>query len=356
MFYEIPTVFAVEDTYQIMVKTEEKSVLWVKIGDRCFYDHSNGILKSDVDIHKVIVPSKLLDEAESYTVCYRVMKERKPYFSETSEIIEKTYEFHPVKGDKIRAYHISDAHNMVDEPVKAAEAYGKVDFLILNGDIPDHSGDVKNFDNIYEICAKITNGSIPVVFSRGNHDMRGVCAENLEDYTPTNNGKSYYTVKLGGFWALIMDCGEDKLDNSVEYGNTVCCHAFREEETDFIKNVVKDGKYLSDDIFSRAVICHVPFSYKFNPLFDIENDTYNEWINILNEDIKPNVMICGHTHKIDVKAPGESYRKTNFSVAVASELEHGKYFVGSGFEFSKNGGIKMTVTDSNGEKLKEYDI
>lgn len=47
MYKTIPAVFAVEDTYQIMVRTDEEALVWVEIGDQCFYDHSNGILRSN---------------------------------------------------------------------------------------------------------------------------------------------------------------------------------------------------------------------------------------------------------------------------------------------------------------------
>lgn len=33
MYKTIPAVFAVEDTYQIMVRTDEEALVWVEIGD-----------------------------------------------------------------------------------------------------------------------------------------------------------------------------------------------------------------------------------------------------------------------------------------------------------------------------------
>ena len=113
MYKTIPAVFAVEDTYQIMLRTEEKSFVWVKIGDQCFYDNSNGILRSNTAIHRITVPSALLDKTGKYTVYKRLLVERKPYYTETGEISQKVYDFYPVRGDKIRAYHIADAHNMI---------------------------------------------------------------------------------------------------------------------------------------------------------------------------------------------------------------------------------------------------
>lgn len=358
MYLTVPAVFAVEDKYQITVKCEEECTMWVRVGDKCYYDHSNGILRSAEDIHKVSVPAAELDACGEYTVYLREIKERKPYFTETGDVKETTYEFRPVKGDKIRAYHIADAHNRTDEPVKAAKAYGNIDFLILNGDIPDHSGDVKNFDNIYELCGKVTGGSIPVVFSRGNHDLRGICAEKLEQYTPTSDGKTYFTVRLGGFWAIVLDCGEDKNDDCAEYGNTICCHAFREEETEFIKKVINENKFSDENIFARTVISHVPFTQERKPPFDIEEEMYNEWTKLLSDGIKPNVMLCGHTHKLAINRPGSEadVRGQKFPTAELSETNYKDYFAGAGIEFARDGKITITVTNSYGETKETYNI
>ena len=238
-----PAVFAVGDTYQIMVGVTCPVLMWVRVGDECYYDDSNGILRSAVSTHRMTVPMEELDKAKRYTVCWRKIIERKPYFTETEDIEEAEFEFTPVTGDEIKAYHIADAHNMVDAPVTAAKTFekevGQLDFLILNGDVPDHSGAIENFDNIYEIIAKITHGKLPVVFSRGNHDTRGIYAENIAEHTPCENGNSFYSFRFGKLWGLVMDSGEDKEDWSDEYGNTVCCHAFRKRETAYLKNIIK---------------------------------------------------------------------------------------------------------------------
>lgn len=350
-----PAVFAVDESYQIMVRCEEETTAWVKVGDRCFFDHSNGILRSGKNIHRLTVPAALLDKAGAYTVCTRKMLDRKPYFTETGDVEEKTYEFRAVKGDVIRAYHIADAHNQIEAPALAAAVFGEFDFLILNGDIPDHSGTVKNFDNIYELCGKITKGNIPIVFARGNHDLRGVHAEDFEYYTPQANGKTYFTVKLGGFWALVLDCGEDKNDEGDEYGHTICCHAFRMEENDFIEKVISEKKFLSDEIFCRAVIVHNPFTRRFKPPFNIEEELYDDWKNKISDNIKPDVMLCGHTHKISVDMPGEN-GAVGFPVVTLSENDHHGYFSGAGIEFNKNGKIKITVTDSYGNVKEKIEL
>lgn len=359
MFIMIPAVFAVDGTYQIMVRREKPALMLVKVGDKCYYDHSNGVLRSDTKIHRMTVPMEVLDRVGEYTICEREMINRKPYFPQTGEVKETVYKFYPVKNsEKIRAYHIADSHNAVMPPVAALKAYGDIDFLILNGDIVDCSADIECFDKIYEICGRITQGNIPIVFARGNHDLRGEHAEKLEHFTPTRLGKSYFTVKLGGFWAIILDCGEDKDDSIDEYGNTICCHEFRKEEMEFIKDVVNRGEYNDSDIFCKAVIVHQPFNRKCMPPFDIEDDIYNEWMEILRKDIQPDIMICGHTHQISLDMPGGEmdYRNQPCTVAVMSQTDYKSYFAGAGFEFSKNKSILITVTDSNGKILNEFEV
>ena len=241
-----PAVFAVGDTYQIMVPVSAPSLMWVQVGEESYYDDSNGILRSAESTHRMIVPMEELDREKKYTVCYRKIIERKPYFTETEEEVRIDFEFRPVQGPDVKAYHIADSHNHVEEPVAAAENFikkcGPIDFLILNGDIPDHSGRIENFINIYEITSRLTHGNIPVVFSRGNHDTRGIFAEKIADHTPCQDGRSYYSFRLGNIWGLVLDCGEDKDDSHAEYGNTVCCHAFRKQETRFIKKIIENAE------------------------------------------------------------------------------------------------------------------
>lgn len=43
----LPAVFVVGDTYHIMTVVGAQSLMWVKVGDECYYDESNGILRSE---------------------------------------------------------------------------------------------------------------------------------------------------------------------------------------------------------------------------------------------------------------------------------------------------------------------
>lgn len=307
-FATTPIVYAVGRNYQIMVPVLKETLMWVEVGGKCYYDDVNGILRSNCTTHRMTVPAEMLETAKEYKVCYRIVNERKPYYSDVSEVFEFTSAFYPVKTDNPRFFHIADAHNMVEKPVLAAKAFGRIDFLILNGDLPDHSGDIKNFTTIHRIASEITDGEIPVVFSRGNHDMRGIYAENIAEHTPVDRGRSFYTFRLGDVWGMVLDCGEDKPDDHIEYSHTICCEDFRKRQTEFIKNVIvkANKEYEAEGIKQKIVICHDPFT-EYLPSQVSQNDmnTYREWAKLLQEFIKPDAMICGHVHQAYVTRVGE---------------------------------------------------
>ncbi len=306
----LPSVFAVGDEYQIFIPFIKPAVVWAEIGSNTYYDDSNGILCSNCHVHRIHVPMSVLDEAKEYTVYYRVMTDRKPYFPESEDVRSLTVSFRPVHKDCVKIYLLSDAHNLEKEPIAAGRYFGdEIDLLILNGDIPNHSGDVQNFNSIYRIAAGITNGECPCVFARGNHDTRGIHAEEFGKYTPTWNGKTYYTFKVGSLWGMVLDCGEDKPDDHPEYGNTICFHHFRLQETEFIKQVIANNanEYNADNIKNKIVICHIPFTYIHKPPFDIEQELYAQWACLLKEHIKPQLMLFGHNHCCRICPVGDEF-------------------------------------------------
>ena len=361
-FKHTPAVFAVDKYYQIMMPCEKSCFFFVKVGDKIYYDESNGIMCSRNKIHKVEVPAVELDKAKEYTVCIRPVIIRKAYFSKTKKVLEKTYKFYPIPENNIRAYHIADAHNNIEEPIKAAETFGNIDFLILNGDVIEDSSNPKNFMNIFVIGSRLTKGEKPIIFSRGNHDLRGNFAEKFAEYTPSHLGNTYYSFRLGNIWGILLDCGEDKNDDHAEYGHTVACHVFRERQSDFLKNIIenKESEYEAEGVKHKLVISHNAFVHRYHPPFDIEQDLFAEWSKLLRENVKPEVMICGHAHELNVYYPENSAWNTNGSicpVVIGSTIKKKKpvYFAGCGYVFNDEN-IEIVFTDSNGETLKKEQL
>lgn len=348
MLKTAPAVFAVGDHYQIMVPVKGHCLFWVQVGEHTYHDASCGVMRSLCRVHRVSVPMKVLDEAKSYTVCCRPVLARRPYFTKTADTRQRTYAFSPVPTGNARAYHIADAHNHIRGPVKAAKTFGHIDFLILNGDLLDTVVHPGKYTNIYKLCETLTGGHIPVVFSRGNHDMRGKYAERFAEFAPNDDGRTYYTFQLGSIWGIVLDCGEDKDDSCSEYGHTIACHAYRHQQTAFLEDLLEKKDYLAPDITTRVVICHTPFTQKDAPPFDIEQVLYRKWA-ILLARIQPHLMICGHTHVVQLRQAGckEDTYGQPCPMAVASGYDDKSLVTGCGFSFEADK-IEMTFTDSLG--------
>ncbi len=358
-----PAVFACGNNYEIIVLTKSEILLSIKIGDSEYFDHSGGIRRSLGLVHKIKVPISKLDEAGMYTLRYRKIKERKPYFTQSEETVEISFNFVPVRKDgDINIYILSDTHGNYEYPAMAGKYFGDdIDLLILNGDINDSSDNIKNFDLMFALCEEITKGEHPCIFSRGNHDLRGRYAEMLENYTPNENGTPYYTFRLGKIWGIVLDCGEDKPDSHPEYGSTDVCHIFRKAETEFIKKVIENRKseYMESSAEYRIVISHIPFCLKNQPPFDIEGDIYREWLKLIGENIKPHLMISGHLHKTvfsDKKGALDSYGLLPCPIAVSGMLvrdDAGQVVGYKGLALTvKQDGIGCQITDHSG---KTYD-
>ena len=156
---------------------------------------------------------------------------------------------------------------------------------------------------------------------------------------------------------MILDCGEDKVDKHEEYGVTICCHEFREKQTKFIEKVIcrAEEEYLADNVKYRLVIAHNPFVMRNKYPFDIENEIYSEWVRLINDNIRPTVMISGHTHSLDIIRPQDekdAYGQS-FSVVVGSSLNKNQdYYAAAGLIFDENKTI-VTFTDSFGKVVRE---
>ncbi len=353
-----PTVFAVNNVYQIIVPVEGMCFFSVKVGESEYFDASNGMMRCDTDVHRVEIPQEQLNAAGEYTVILRPVIARNTYGAETGEPISRTYVFRAPPQKDLRIYNISDAHSLVAEPIAAAKTFGEIDLLILCGDIMHVCDRPEDFMNVYKICSEITGGSIPVVSARGNHDMRGRCADRFAEYMPAANGKIFFTFRLGSLWGVVLDCGEITPDCNPEHGFTVCCDPFRREQTEFLKRVVDNSaaEYAAEGVKNRIVVVHDPFFERHNPPYDVARDIFKEWFTLINENMNPDLWLCGHSHRTEVRRPPYAVDEFGIKSPLVMASTPGKnFFCGGGFELGE-GGIFLTFTDSSGEKSERIKI
>ena len=346
-----PTVFCVKDTYQIIFLTEKPGMGWVEVGGRKYIDAQNGLMRWNDEMHRVTVPRRALDEAGAYAVCYQEMEDRKPYYPVHGDTVRRRYAFYPVRsGEDTRICYLADTHGKTDGPMACAKQR-PFDLLIMGGDIADHNSKKEDLWVLFKICSGAAMGEKPVIFSRGNHDTRGRMAEYLPGMIGTDQGNTYFTVEQEGLFALVLDAGEDKPDSSVEYGGTTCFEAFRRQETEWLEKVYEEGRWKECPV--RIAVCHMPFLLKQKPPFDIEEELYAYWTELLNK-MGVQYLICGHMHQLMVLRPGDEQliARPDFVTLVGSETPQD--FTGAHYTLS-GGRLKAVFAGADGDIRLETD-
>ncbi len=296
-------VYAVEDDYQIVFSTSDSAICWVEIGGGKYYDLYAGSMRSADRVHKVTVPQEVLDTAGGYTICAKQMIYRGPFGGYTGKTLSKSYAFRPVdSSDGLNHVAISDVHEAVDAAVKAAANQENTDFVVLLGDLVSMVETEKDAQLANELAHGITKGEIPVIYVRGNHEIKGEYAEELYKYVGSKNQEFCYTVTLGenDVFAVVLDMGEDHEDDWWEYYGTARFDIYRQNQTHMLGRVLADGAY--EDYQYRMMLCHIPVVYvDKNGYFE---EFRNEWVRLLNY-MDLDIGLSGHKHVLWPLIPGQ---------------------------------------------------
>ncbi len=213
---------------------------------------------------------------------------------------------------------------------------GKTDMVFYNGDMVSHVPNVDIlFDGFVNASINLFAKQTPFYLVRGNHETRGIFATSFLDYFPTPTGKTYFTLKHGDVFFIILDGGEDKPDSDLEYYETAVYDQFRREEAEWLKGVVesedcKNAKY-------RVVLMHMPPIGGKN-MWHGPKYSGELFVPILNK-ANITVMLAGHTHRYSYNTPETT--DANFPILVNAHNTALKANVDSN-------GIKIDVIDMSG--------
>lgn len=292
----MPVVYAVNDEYQIVWTTRANSVSAVKVGDNYYYDLYAGSMRSQTRVHKVAVPMDVLDQAKAYEISSTTMIYRGPYSGVKGRTITKNLEFKPVDlSDGLNYYALSDTHEYSYAGKKTGNYFGdELDFLVLLGDISSHLERHSDIEIINEIAYEITKGKHPVVYARGNHEVKSEVANDLHRYVGSVNEKFYFTFNLNGVFGIVLDLGEDHDDDWWEFYDTAKFDLYREEQTKFLQEIILKEEYKGNNIKYKIAISHMPVNFvRGNFLPEVKAS----WTELLNQ-IDLDIMISGHQHQL----------------------------------------------------------
>ena len=289
-----PVVYAVEDTYQIVFSTNHPATAWVEVGGDVYYDLYAGSMKSKDTVHKITVPQEKLDAAKAYSIHAEKMIYRGPFGGFKGKEISKDYTFRPVNtADGLVYYTMTDVHHAREGAVPAALSVENLDFLVILGDsvgMVEYERDVQ-YSNL--LAHDVTGGQIPVVYARGNHEIKGAYAELLYKYVGSKNESFYYWFTLSDVFGINLDLGEDHDEGWWEFYGTDRFELYRDEQTRFLRELAETKPY--EDYNYTLVTCHIPIQFVNSRKDHV--DVKEEWTELLNQ-IQPDLAVYGHQHDL----------------------------------------------------------
>lgn len=347
-----PVVYAVGNEYIICVPLASPGMVSCVVGDRRYEDSVNGVLASRAGVRMLRLPQGELDRAGEYRLIYREMKERRPYFSVTGEPQEQRFRFKAVEGGgKLRYFFLADVHGKDDAAIKAGRYFGEeLDFLVLGGDLSSDTSKPEGLLRAHHLAWGITGGARPVVYVRGNHEQWGPYSEEHARYLPTDHGRSHYTFRLGAVWGIVLDSGADKPDNHKEFGHTSAASAYRREVTHFLHQVAANAatEYAAPGVKRRLVFCHIPFTMKYRPPYNMDQELLSGWAKFVGQELRPDLMLFGHLHRCVVTLGGSEGDHFGCGVPfVYGGIPGGRDYIGTAVTMDEWGKIQIEFVGQN---------
>ena len=347
-----PSVFVVEENYVILVNAKEQGIISVLISGVRYYEENSGALSSQKTFAKICVPKEALNNAKEYTVAYKKTVKRQSYFSKFEDEVTATFEFKPLtKQDDINLYFLADIHEQYSYACKTADFFGEeVDLYLIGGDFCEFNT-WEDYFKVGEFLGDISKGKIPVVFARGNHDTRGEIAECFTNYFPSVGTSTFYKAPFNQFDCIVCDLGEDKWDDSIEYGGSNDFHSFRERELQFLSKLNASDKLT----FALSHVCPAKTTLNEGDIFDIERDIYGKF-NDNFERLNLAFMVTGHIHATFILPAMDkaSILPHSYPVIVGSD-KNSTDVIGTALTIT-NGKLLVKFTNSNKEILTSHEL
>ncbi len=195
---------------------------------------------------------------------------------------------------------LNDLHeNMVTIDTLAAKA-AKIphDMVIFNGDcLPEPYDRDYAVNWIHVLSDRFDGANTPIMYIRGNHEIRNAYSSGMPSLFDNPGGKTYGAFTLGGTRFIVLDCGEDKTDDTWVYYGLNDFTGLRSEQADWLKQEMASREYKKAD--NRVLIHHIPVwgnTDDYRPCTEL-------WAPILGKG-KFDFDIAAHTHDHKIHPKG----------------------------------------------------
>jgi hypothetical protein len=160
----------------------------------------------------------------------------------------KTFDSNKPKTTFYYTANIKDDTNTYQSILNLINTNG-LDFVAFGGNqFESVENESQVFSSLIDPAVEKFAKSIPMVYARGNLDMRGVFARNLKSFIPHSSGKYYYGFNDGPAAFVVLDTAEDSSDDTPWMGGLIKAEPYREEEYNWLQEYTNSSEFLNQPV------------------------------------------------------------------------------------------------------------
>lgn len=264
--------------------------------------------------HKIRLDNLTPGETYYYRTCSREILSYQAYskvFGETAYSGFNTFSLPEEETDTFTMLIFNDLHkrhatlDALYEQVKELP----YNLVVFNGDcIDDPANETEAVRSLSYYNEKVGADRVPVIYLRGNHEIRNAYSIELRDLFDYVGNKTYAAFNWGDTRLVMLDCGEDKPDDHWVYYGLNDFTQLRKDQVDFLKKEIASKAFRKAG--KRVLIHHIP-------IYGNRGEGYNPCLELWDPVLKKapfQVALNGHTHRYAYHPKGSV--GNNFPVVV----------------------------------------
>ncbi len=279
------------------------------------FSSRNGLVETG-PVHKVVLTGLKPGTTYRYRVVSREIEDFYPYNVNFGDIVA-TREFIFKTPDRQKRSLSFLVFNDIHENVETLRHLMKFnennpyDYVFFNGDSISHLDDETQIhEALIKPSTSLFASEKPFFLIRGNHETRGAFARHLPRYVGSTENGFYGSFQDANVYFIILDSGEDKEDDHVEYSGLANFEVYRTQQAKWLEKAIEGEAFLKA-VFRIALI-HMPVFLPGNKQKGVA-DAERKWGHLLNRG-NVDLLIGGHTHESAVIPPREG--KNSFPILI----------------------------------------
>lgn len=329
-FLTTPAVFVNgEDGYSVLFATTGPGTGSVTVRkedtETVYYEEKQGVILYDRQIHRVDLPRTALEGATYFVSSRQTQDGSDKAWRMGKEIRSATYIFRAYQGSGDLSFLcVSDnqgAMKATQDAVKAAYKANDYDFVMMLGDHAEGYNDIETdiVEPLLKVAALASGSVLPVYYTLGNHEYRGMLAPYLWDLIPTASatGEAYYTFTMGDAFFSVINFANDHADDFDRYAGLARFNEYKDKEYEWYENKMATKPY--EGYRYHLVISHIPMICENNlPAYEYVCEDCNEVHDYKYKEFGDKFAECGvqyivsgHSHVPPAEFKSDKYDYPN---------------------------------------------